>query len=91
MRKADNLPPYCVVVKKSRSLNFLDPSGPAWPVTGVLYLYQYSEYTTMRGMTDIILYLYEAYLRYEIITAVGHSDCPEDGSNSFLRNFGTYP
>ena len=25
--------------KKSRSLNFLDPSGPAWPVTGELYLY----------------------------------------------------
>ena len=38
MRKADNLPPYCAVVKKSRSLNFLEPSGPAWPVTGVLYL-----------------------------------------------------
>ena len=36
MRKADNLPPYSAVVKKSRSLNFLDPSGPAWPVTGVL-------------------------------------------------------
>ena len=39
MREADNLPPYCAVVKKSRSLNFPDPSGPAWPVTGVLYLY----------------------------------------------------
>ena len=39
MRKADNLPPYCAVVKKSRRLNFLHPSGPAWPVTGVLYLY----------------------------------------------------
>ena len=38
MPKADNLPPYCAVVKKSRSLNFLDPSGLAWPVTGVLYL-----------------------------------------------------
>ena len=38
MRKADNLPPYCAVVKNSSSLNFLDPSGPAWPVTGVLYL-----------------------------------------------------
>ena len=30
---------YSDVVKKSRSLNFLDSSGPAWPVTGVLYLY----------------------------------------------------
>ena len=39
MRKADNLPPYSAVVKKSLSLNFLDLSGPAWPVTGVLYLY----------------------------------------------------
>jgi hypothetical protein len=28
VRKADNLPPYCVVVRKSGSLNFLDPSGP---------------------------------------------------------------
>ena len=28
MRKADNLPPYCAVVKNSRSLNFLNPSGP---------------------------------------------------------------
>ena len=39
MHKADNVPPYSAVVKKSRSLNFLDPSGHAWPVTGVLYLY----------------------------------------------------
>ena len=39
MRKDDNLPPYCAVVKNSRSHNFLDPSGLAWPVTGVLYLY----------------------------------------------------
>ena len=38
MHKDDNLPPYCAVVRNSRSLNFLDPSGPAWPVTGVLYL-----------------------------------------------------
>ena len=38
MHKVDNLPPYCAVVKKSGSLNFLDPSGPAWPVTGVLFL-----------------------------------------------------
>jgi len=27
MRKADNLPPSCVVVTKSGSLNFLEPSG----------------------------------------------------------------
>ena len=41
MRDADNLPPYCAVVKKSRSLNFLGPSGPARPVTGEFYLYLY--------------------------------------------------
>ena len=29
MRKADNLPPYCAVVMKPGSLNFLEPSGPA--------------------------------------------------------------
>ena len=39
MRKADNLPPYCAVVKNSRTLNFLDPCGPAWPVMGVLYVF----------------------------------------------------
>ena len=30
---------HTAIVKKSRSLNFLDPSGPAWSVMGVLYLY----------------------------------------------------
>ena len=34
MRKADNLPPYCAVVKKSRSLNLLDPSGPPMACNG---------------------------------------------------------
>ena len=42
MRKANNLPPYCAVVKKSRSLNFLDPSGPARPVTGVLFIIRWA-------------------------------------------------
>ena len=36
MRKSDNLPPHCAVVKKSESLNILDPSGPARPVMGEL-------------------------------------------------------
>jgi hypothetical protein len=36
--KADDLPPYCAVVKKSGSLNFPEPSGPARPVMGELYL-----------------------------------------------------
>ena len=39
MRKADNRPPYRTVVMKSGSLNFLEPSGPARPVMGELYLY----------------------------------------------------
>jgi hypothetical protein len=28
VRKADNLPSFCAVVKKSGNLNFLEPSGP---------------------------------------------------------------
>jgi len=28
VRKADNLPPSCVVVTKSGNPNFLEPSGP---------------------------------------------------------------
>jgi hypothetical protein len=39
VRKADNLPPYCAVVKKSVSLNCLDPSGPTRSVMGLLYLF----------------------------------------------------
>jgi len=27
VRKADNLPPFCTAVTKSRNLNFLEPSG----------------------------------------------------------------
>jgi hypothetical protein len=49
VREADNLPPYSADVKKSRSLN---PSGPAWPVMGVLYLY--------------LLYIYNSALLYDI-------------------------
>ena len=55
MRKADNLPPYCAVVKKSRNLNFLDPSGPARPVTGVLYLYLVSMIPSMLYNLDSIV------------------------------------
>ena len=46
MRKADNLSPYCAVVKNSRSLNFLDPSGPAWPVNGSSLPLLYHRVTT---------------------------------------------
>jgi len=38
--KADNLPPSCAVVTKSRNLNFLEPSGLSRPVMGLLYLYK---------------------------------------------------
>ena len=34
MRKADNLPPSCAVVTKSRNLNFLEPSGPVQACNG---------------------------------------------------------
>ena len=41
MGKADNLPPSCAVVMKSGNLNFLEPSGPLRPVTGLLYLFAF--------------------------------------------------
>ena len=53
MRKVGNLPPYFAVAKKSRSLNFLDPSGPAWPVTGVLYLTKHTILTEMTYKTHL--------------------------------------
>jgi len=34
VRKADNLPPSCVFVTKSGSLNFLEPSGPVQACNG---------------------------------------------------------
>ena len=37
VRKADNLPSYRAIVRKSGSFNFLDPSGPARTVMGQLY------------------------------------------------------
>ena len=58
MRKADNLPPYCAIVKKSRSLNFLDPSGSARPVTGVFYLYlMFSVQTEEHGEFKAVSYI----------------------------------
>ena len=44
MRKADNLPPYCAVVKKSRSFNFLDPSGLPMACYGSVLLLLYNVY-----------------------------------------------
>ena len=40
----------CAAVKNSRSLNFLDPSGPAWPVMGVLYLYLVYKHINNNGI-----------------------------------------
>ena len=57
MRKADILPPYCAVVKKPRSLNFLDPSGPAWAVTGVLFLYLYSDFTFIHACLYLVAFI----------------------------------
>jgi len=39
VHKSDTLPPSCAIVKNSGSLNFLEPSAPPRPVTGLLYLY----------------------------------------------------
>jgi len=36
--KADNLPPSCAVVSKSRNLNFLEPSGPVQACNGTALL-----------------------------------------------------
>ena len=62
MRKADNLPPYCAIVKNSRSLNFLDPSGPAWPVTGVLYLYSTFSVASWTGVNNLHNFMVVCYL-----------------------------
>jgi len=39
VRKADNLPPSCAVVKKSGRLNFLEPSGPVLACNGTAYFF----------------------------------------------------
>ena len=70
MRKADNLPPYCAVVKKSRNLNFLDSSGPAWPVTGVLYLYLFESYI---GVKQVLWRFEVAALRIVRTSAGGRN------------------
>ena len=49
MRKADNLPPYCAVVKKSGSLNFLDPSGPSMACNESALLDRYLKHVEVKG------------------------------------------
>ena len=39
MRKADNLPPFCAVVTKSGSFNFLEPSGPVQACNGTAFFF----------------------------------------------------
>ena len=51
VRKADNLPPYCAVVKKSGSLNFLELPGPVQACTGQL-LYINKRYFTVELGTE---------------------------------------
>jgi hypothetical protein len=34
VRRADNLKPFCAVVKKSGNLNFVEPSGPLQACNG---------------------------------------------------------
>jgi hypothetical protein len=38
MRKADNLPPSCVDVKKSGGLNLLEPCGPVQACNGTAFV-----------------------------------------------------
>jgi hypothetical protein len=37
VRKADNLPPSCVDVKKSRGLSLLEPCGPVQAYSGTAF------------------------------------------------------
>ena len=68
MRKAGNLPPYCAVVKNSRSLNFLDPSGPACPVMGMLYRYLLPGNKCVINQRKIRLVTILVYYRRELNT-----------------------
>ena len=43
MRKTDNRPPYCAVVTKSGSLNFLEPSGPVHACNGTALSLPFTE------------------------------------------------
>ena len=66
MRKADNLPPYCAVVKKSGSLNFLDPSGSAQACYGRTLPFFYS--WLLR--TFVVLHLRFAQIRVSAVVVV---------------------
>ena len=57
MRKADNLPPYCAVVKKSRSLNFLDRSGPPMACNGSALPLPVSSWPVMECKFTFTVYL----------------------------------
>ena len=67
MRKADNLPPSCAVVTKSRKMNFLESSGPVQACNGTIlpfYLHHsYGRITVAIAslcITDRVLLLLQA-------------------------------
>ena len=72
MRKADNLLPYCAVVKKSRNLNFLDPSGPAMACNGsalpILLLVIYANRNTLEIMGNVMICSRLGYSSFPILT-----------------------
>ena len=50
---ADNLPPYCAVVKKSSSLNFLDPSGPTMACNESALPFRCSQVLALKNIPNI--------------------------------------
>jgi len=59
VRKADNLPPFCADVTKSRNLNFLEPSGPvqACNETALPFLF-HGLYCSVRIKVFALAYLF---------------------------------
>ena len=45
------LPPFCATVMKSGNLNFLEPSGPSRPVTGLIFYMFWPSVATMGEFT----------------------------------------
>ena len=71
MRKADNLPPYSAVVKKSRSLNFLEPSGPPMALYGGAYCYRnIFDTASCADLKGILISQYYEYLSIHLSTAL---------------------
>ena len=78
MRKADNQPPYCAVVKKSGSLNFLEPSWPARPVMGELYLVLCHKLALYKNLPTLLRFtcnMYHDNLEIDLIVRRTVTDC----------------